>query len=63
MAKILIKPSDNQKSTFTVAEDTHIFQLHTFQQYIEDKTNIDGSDLGMHLAHLFQVLNTPEDKR
>jgi hypothetical protein len=45
------------------AEDTHIFQLHSFQQYIEDKTNIDGSDLGMHLAHLFQVLNTQEDKR
>ena len=45
------------------AEDTHIFQLHAFQQYIEDKTNIDGSDLGMHLAQLFQVLNTREDKR
>ena len=45
------------------AEDTHIFQLHSFQLYIEDKTNIDGSDLGMHLAQLFQVLNTSEDKR
>ena len=45
------------------AEDTTIFEKRTFQEYIEIKTNEDGTDLGMHLAQLFQVLNTPTDKR
>ena len=45
------------------ADDTTIFETHAFQEYIEDKTNEDGSDLGVHLAQLFQVLNTPNDKR
>ncbi|MGV8964559.1 MAG: class I SAM-dependent DNA methyltransferase [Candidatus Saccharimonadaceae bacterium] len=45
------------------ADDTTIFETHAFQEYIEDKTNEDGSDLGVHLAQLFQVLNTPGDKR
>jgi hypothetical protein len=34
-----------------------------FQEYIENKTNEDGTDLGMHIAQLFQVLNTPNEKR
>lgn len=45
------------------ADDTTIFELSTFQLYIEDKTNEDGSDLGLHLAQIFQVLNTPIEKR
>ena len=45
------------------AEDTAIFQRTQFQHYIESETRDDGSDLGMHLAQLFQVLNTPENKR
>lgn len=45
------------------AEDTSIFERALFQEYIDKKTNIDGSDLSMHLAHLFQVLNTPKEKR
>ena len=45
------------------ADDTTIFETHAFQEYIEDKTNEDGSDLGVYLAQLFQVLNTPGDKR
>ena len=45
------------------AEDTSIFEPRLFQEYIVNKTNEDGSDLGMHLAQLFQVLNTPTDKR
>lgn len=45
------------------AEDTTIFELQSFQDYIESKTNEDGTDLGLHLAQTFQVLNTPNDKR
>lgn len=45
------------------ADDTTIFEKHSFQEYIQDKTNVDGTDLGPQLAHLFQVLNTPTDKR
>ena len=45
------------------ADDTGIFDKHGFREYLEQRTNEDGSDLGMHLAQLFQVLNTPEDRR
>jgi len=45
------------------AEDTSIFERCQFQDYIEQKTSEDGSDLAHHLASLFYVLNTPEDKR
>jgi len=45
------------------AEDTTIFEKRSFQEYIENKTNEDGTDLGMHIAQLFQILNTPNDKR
>lgn len=45
------------------AEDTTIFEKRSFQEYLENKTNDDGTDLGLHLASLFQVLNTPFDKR
>lgn len=46
------------------ADDTGIFdELGLLQAFIEDRTSEDGSDLGPKLIHLFQVLNTPVDKR
>ena len=45
------------------AEDTGIFEREAFRLYIEDRTKADGSDLGPHLARLFDVLNTPPEKR
>lgn len=45
------------------AEDTGIFPKGLFRRYIEDRTNIDGSDLGIHLLQIFEVLNTPREKR
>jgi len=45
------------------AEDTAIFEKNSFVEYLEDKTAEDGSDVGAKLTELFQVLNTPEDKR
>ena len=46
------------------AEDTTLFEPKgAFREYIEGATREDGSDLGMHLAALFDVLNTPEDQR
>lgn len=45
------------------AEDTTIFNKQQVQEYIEQRTNIDGSDLGAKLQELFQVLNTPKENR
>src|ERR1035437_2666269 len=45
------------------AEDTGIFELKEFQLYIENHTHEDGTDLGARLGHLFEILNTPENKR
>jgi hypothetical protein len=45
------------------AEDTTIFEKQQFQDYIEQRTSEDGSDLAAKLQELFQVLNTPLDKR
>lgn len=45
------------------AEDTGIFEREAFRLYIEDRTKPDGSDLGLHLARLFDVLNTPTERR
>ncbi len=45
------------------AEDTAIFDKRIFTEFIENRTNEDGSDVGAKLAELFQVLNTNEDKR
>lgn len=45
-------------------EDTGLLGApDTFRLYIENSTKPDGSDLGYHLAHWFEVLNTPADKR
>lgn len=41
------------------AEDTGIFERESFHLYLLNRTVKDGSDLGPHLAHLFDVLNTP----
>ncbi|MBI5482988.1 MAG: class I SAM-dependent DNA methyltransferase, partial [Deltaproteobacteria bacterium] len=45
------------------AEDTALFERRLFQDYLEQRTTEDGSDLGMHLAQLFQVLDTAPEKR
>ena len=45
------------------AENTGIFERDLFLQLLEDRTAPDGSDTGMWLARLFQVLNRPEDRR
>ena len=46
------------------AEDTGIFEpRRRFQDFIEQRTASDGSDLGAQLSALFHVLNTPEDAR
>lgn len=45
------------------ADDTTIFNKNQFQDFIEQRTNEDGSDLASRLQELFQVLNTPVDKR
>ncbi|MBP8192324.1 MAG: class I SAM-dependent DNA methyltransferase, partial [Chitinophagales bacterium] len=45
------------------AEDTTIFERQQFQDYIEQRTNEDGSDLAARLQELFQVLNTKEENR
>lgn len=45
------------------AEDTGIFERQQFQEFIEQRTAEDGSDLAAQLSGLFQVLNTPGDQR
>ncbi|GAB1415361.1 class I SAM-dependent DNA methyltransferase [Paludibacter sp.] len=45
------------------SEDTTIFNKQQFQDFIEQRTNEDGSDLAAKLQELFQVLNTPPEKR
>ena len=45
------------------ADDTTIFEKQQFQDFIEQRTNEDGSDLAAKIQELFQVLNTPADKR
>jgi len=46
------------------AEDARVFSSKgQLRRYVETRTNEDGSDLGMHLGMLFQVLNTPVEER
>ncbi len=45
------------------ADDTSIFEKDIFREYIETKTNVDGSDLAAHISQLFEVLNTTKDER
>jgi N-6 DNA Methylase len=45
------------------ADDTGIFEKNIFRDYIEFDTKDDGSDLGSHISEIFEVLNTPKEKR
>ena len=46
------------------ADDTGIFEPRDiFLDFLETRTREDGSDLGLWLSRLFQVFDTPEDKR
>jgi len=45
------------------SEDTTIFDKQQFQDYLEQRTNEDGSDLAARLQELFQVLNTSKENR
>src|ERR1035437_5461658 len=45
------------------ADDTNIFEKGILQDYIDLRTDEDGSDLANHIAQLFEVLNSPKDKR
>jgi hypothetical protein len=45
------------------ADDTNIFEKGIFYDYLDLTTEEDGSDLAATLAQLFEVLNTPKEKR
>jgi len=45
------------------AEDNSIFERQQFRELIDQRTSVDGSDLGPMLANLFQTLDTPPEKR
>ncbi len=46
------------------ADDTGIFEPRDrFLDFLEARTGEDGADLGLWLTQLFQVLDTPEDRR
>jgi type I restriction-modification system DNA methylase subunit len=45
------------------ADDTEIFSKGYFRNYVTQRTNEDGSDLGSKLLELFDVLNKPENQR
>lgn len=45
------------------ADDARIFPRGAFEQYLHTRTREDGSDLGPLLGKIFEVLNTPEDRR
>ena len=45
------------------ADDTNIFEKGILYDYLDLKTNEDGSDLARAIAELFQILNTAPDNR
>ncbi|MFA4943840.1 MAG: DNA methyltransferase [Lentisphaeria bacterium] len=45
------------------AEDSGIFDPNAFTNCLENSTREDGSDLGLHLARFFLLLNAPQDRR
>jgi len=45
------------------AEDTNIFPDNAVTSSISSHTQLDGSDVDSYLARLFQIFNTPENKR
>lgn len=44
-------------------DDTGLWERGLFEEFIETRTQADGSDLGPQMAMLFQVLATPEGHR
>jgi hypothetical protein len=44
-------------------DDTGIFNRDSFVSFLETKTREDGMDVGPQLSFLFQLLNTPSEKR
>jgi hypothetical protein len=45
------------------AEDNGIFDPEAFTAYVRNRTRADGSDLGQHLQHLFEILDTAPAQR
>ena len=46
------------------ADDSGIFpRQDMFLDFLEDRTSVDGTDLGPRLSHLFEVLDTPTEER
>jgi type II restriction/modification system DNA methylase subunit YeeA len=45
------------------AEDSDIFKNNIFTTSISSHTQVDGSDVAIYLERLFEVFNTPYDKR
>jgi hypothetical protein len=45
------------------AEDTGIFEPAAFTSFVTHRTRPDGSDSGAQLTRLFEVLNTPPERR
>ena len=45
------------------ADDTEVWDRSAFTNYLFLNTKPDGSDLGSQLQYLFQILNTPDEKR
>jgi hypothetical protein len=45
------------------ADDTSIFERSAFLLFLTNNTREDGFDLGQQMAFLFQLLDTPTDKR
>ena len=45
------------------ADDAQIFEPGAFEAYLRNRTSVDGTDVGPRLGKLFEVLNTPPEKR
>jgi hypothetical protein len=45
------------------SEDNALFERRQFQDFVESRTQEDGSDVGSQLNQLFEILNTPTEKR
>lgn len=45
------------------ADDTGIFEQNVIRAFFEENTKPDGSDIGNHLSSIFQVLDTPPERR
>ncbi len=45
------------------AEDTGVFEPNAFQSFLRERTSEDGADVGAQLNYLFDILNTPSEKR